>query len=65
MTLKVENGQVGFYIRMLGSNRLSHDLMSEKVASKIISDGTVSISKEIPGFPLCVDGKYYFEASED
>lgn len=54
-----ENKQVGYYL--LSGERLYHDLMSEQVARAIIRDGTISISDKIPGFPLCVDGKYFIE----
>lgn len=64
MRLQVKGGQVGYSLKSLDGKPL-HDLMSEKLARQIINNGTVTFSKEIDGFPLCVDGKYFFEAKED
>ncbi len=61
--LKIRNGQASFYLFSNGD--YSHDLMSEKIAREIIKNGSVSISDKVPGFPLCVDNKYFFEASEE
>lgn len=55
-----DKGLVGFY--MPGGGRMLHDLMPVHIAQEIIKNGKAEKSNKIKGFPLCIDGKYYFEA---
>lgn len=53
-------GYVGFY--MPGGGQMLHDLMPVHIANEIIKNGKAEMSDRVKDFPLCIDGKYYFEA---
>lgn len=50
---------------MPGGGQMLHDLMPVHIANEIIKNGKAEISDKVKGFPLCIDGKYYFEAKRE
>lgn len=58
MKLKSVDGKVS-YIMAAGKDFVK-DEMSLAAAERICSRGTQTASKLFPGFPICVDDKFYF-----
>lgn len=58
MTLRSENGMVEFI--MATGKDFVKNTMTESAALALIEKGEKEITDTHKGFPLCVDGKYYF-----
>lgn len=64
MTVKLKtkpDGSVSYYLLTVDSGFVQ-DLMPERLAEYIITNGETTISNLIKGYPLVVDNKYYFSA---
>lgn len=61
MKLKNDKGKVHF-IMAAGKDYVQHE-MSINAANTLIEKGTVTESKQFEGYPICVDGKYFFEGT--
>lgn len=57
MKLKSESGYVSF-LMVAGKDIVSSE-MTLPEAERLCAKGT-TVSTEFPGYPICVDGKYYF-----
>lgn len=58
MTFVNNNGKVP-YIMVAGVDHVSGEMPVEE-AEKMYAAGTKRASNRFPGYPVCVDGKYYF-----
>lgn len=63
MKLIVNNGKVS-YIMVAGSDFVTSE-MSEEAANKLLTEGKKRASNRFPGYPVCVDSKYFFAAVSD
>lgn len=57
--LKAVSGRVG-YVLDVGNNTFSGGTLPLAAAKRIVDEGQVTESDK-PGFPICVDGEWYFE----
>ena len=60
MKLTIKNGMVPY--KMDAGKDVVDAEMSEAKARMIITKGPKRASNRFPGFPICVDNKYYFAA---
>ena len=58
MTFVNNNGKVP-YIMVAGADHVT-GAMPLETAEKIYSEGTKRASNRFPGYPVCVDNKYFF-----
>lgn len=63
MKLKVNNGKVP-YIMVAGKDNVSGEMPVEK-AEKMIQTGPKRASNRFPGYPVCVQDKYFFAAQTE
>lgn len=63
MKLKTNNGMVP-YIMVAGKDNVSGE-MPEKKAELMIRTGPKRASNRFPGYPVCVQDKYYFAAEPE
>ena len=63
MKLTNKDGKVA-YLMVAGKDMVSAEMPVE-IAQRIISRGDKQTSDRFPGYPLCVDGKYYFSATPE
>ena len=63
MKLKI-NGDKVPYLYEEGKDTVKAT-MDASVAQKIVNKGKVSQSKKHPGYPLCVNGKFYFQGVKE
>jgi len=59
--LKNVSGRVGFLLKT--GNDYVRNIMSIAAAQHIIDGGTL-VDSDKPDYPICVDGKWYFEGKE-
>lgn len=57
-TLDSERGKVSYLMRQ-GSD-LVRKVMSEAGALSLMNEGRLSISEDQPGYPIAVNGRYFF-----
>ena len=62
MKLKAIDGKVS-YLMIAGRYTVEADMPLES-AERMCANGT-TMSKRFPGYPLCVDGKFYFAGNEE
>ena len=63
MKLTIKNGMVPY--KMDAGKDVVDAEMSEAKARMIITKGPKRASNRFPGYPICVDNKYYFAATPD
>ena len=63
MKLTVKNGMVP-YIMVAGKDPVSAE-MPEAKALKMVAKSTKRASNRFPGYPICVDDKYYFAGTPE
>lgn len=61
MRLKNNKGKVHF-IMVAGKDFVQNE-MGINAANALIEKGEVTESKQFEGYPICVDGKYFFEGT--
>ena len=61
MRLKNNKGKVHF-IMVAGKDFVQNE-MSINAVNALIEKGEVTESKQFEGYPICVDGKYFFEGT--
>ncbi len=61
MRLKNNKGKVHF-IMVAGKDFVQNE-MGINAANTLIEKGEVTESKQFEGYPICVDGKYFFEGT--
>lgn len=63
MTFTINNGKVP-YIMTAGNDFVSDEMPIEEV-EKMYANCEKRASNRFPGYPVCVDGKYFFAATPD
>lgn len=64
MKFNSTNGMTEFLMRT-GKNSFVKNTMTAAAAKSIISNGEITESNDVPGFPICVNDTYFFPGVED
>lgn len=63
MKLNAVNGKVS-YIMIAGADSVKGEMPLE-IAQKMLNSGAKKTSTRFPGYPCCVDNKYFFDAKPE
>lgn len=63
MKLKTNKNKNKVHFIMIAGKNFVRNEMGINAANALIEKGVVSESKQFEGYPICVDGKYFFEGT--